>query len=230
MDPLSLSASVIALIQATATIVRYIYDFTDAKKEQDILSLEVTGLLTFLQQLRLRLDDAQEGDPWFQGCISLTGPNGTIMLLSRAVEELEVKLKPETGIKKLGPKLRWPINKASFDRLCTQIERLKSQINVVLNEDQFQISKQVLATSKETSQGVKALQNTQELDDITQWLSTLNFPTQQQQIFDGATEATGQWLLESDEFENWVSHGVATLYCPGMPGAGKVWCNAESYH
>ena len=32
----------------------------------------------------------------------------------------------------------------------------------------------------------------------------------------------GQWLLESTEFQEWVNQSKQTLFCPGIPGAGKT--------
>ncbi|KAF4837172.1 Vegetative incompatibility protein HET-E-1 [Colletotrichum tropicale] len=35
-------------------------------------------------------------------------------------------------------------------------------------------------------------------------------------------DGTGLWLLESPEFQAWVQGDCQTLFCPGMPGAGKT--------
>lgn len=36
-------------------------------------------------------------------------------------------------------------------------------------------------------------------------------------------EGTGEWLLESTEFQQWLEQSSNhTLFCPGMPGAGKT--------
>ncbi|MCJ1380180.1 hypothetical protein MMC17_003283 [Xylographa soralifera] len=222
MDPLSLTITVVGLIQATSVVVQYIYDFKDAGKERSKLAQEVIGLSLLLQQLEARLHDALAGDPWFEGCLSLATPDGTISQLTQVVKELQLKLSPETGLKRLGQKLTWSISKTDLDKMLTQIERLKSQINITLNQDQFQISKAIERTGKETSEGVQALQDAKKFEEIIAWLSPLKFPAQQQQIFTQAIATTGQWLLESDEFETWVLGCATKLYCPGIPGAGKT--------
>lgn len=33
---------------------------------------------------------------------------------------------------------------------------------------------------------------------------------------------TGQWLLDSPEFQTWLEKDKQTLFCPGIPGAGKT--------
>lgn len=46
--------------------------------------------------------------------------------------------------------------------------------------------------------------------------------TQQKDLINRRHEGTGLWLLESKEFNDWVDRSKQTLYCPGMPAAGKT--------
>ena len=126
MDPLGVAASVIALMQATSTIIKYLQDVKDAVNEILRLSHELTGLQLLLRTLDDRLRDAHVEDPWFQGCLALAAPGGSITQLDHVVKELNLKLKPETGLKRLGQKLTWSITKHEFDGMLAQIERLKS--------------------------------------------------------------------------------------------------------
>lgn len=41
---------------------------------------------------------------------------------------------------------------------------------------------------------------------------------------------TGQWLLDSSEFQDWLADINDTLYCSGMPGAGKTFMTATVIH
>lgn len=51
---------------------------------------------------------------------------------------------------------------------------------------------------------------------IGDWLSPLNFKMTQIDIFRQRTDGTGLWLLESDEFQTWLtSLESETLWCPG---------------
>jgi Cdc6-like AAA superfamily ATPase len=44
-----------------------------------------------------------------------------------------------------------------------------------------------------------------------------------QSDFIGRRQAgTGEWLLKSNEFQAWVNQDKRTLFCPGIPGAGKT--------
>jgi hypothetical protein len=61
---------------------------------------------------------------------------------------------------------------------------------------------------------------------IMQWLSPTDYPAQQHDIITRRQEGTGQWFLESPEFKEWLQGSNKTLFCPGIPGAGKTMMSA----
>ena len=65
-------------------------------------------------------------------------------------------------------------------------------------------------------------QDDQDRRDIIDWLSSTNFPAQQSDFVKRRQEGTGQWLLDSDEYKKWLVEPGQTLFCPGIPGAGKT--------
>lgn len=59
-----------------------------------------------------------------------------------------------------------------------------------------------------------------------QWLSPTDFPTQQHNIITRRQEGTGQWFLDTPEFKRWLDRSDKTLFCRGIPGAGKTIMSA----
>jgi Cdc6-like AAA superfamily ATPase len=57
---------------------------------------------------------------------------------------------------------------------------------------------------------------------ILDWLTPVDYATQQSDLIGTRQEGTGQWLLNSDQFRHWVDQSNQTLFCPGIPGAGKT--------
>jgi Cdc6-like AAA superfamily ATPase len=57
---------------------------------------------------------------------------------------------------------------------------------------------------------------------ILDWLTPIDYAPQQSDFIARRQEGTGQWLLDSDQFREWLTQGKQTLFCPGMPGAGKT--------
>ncbi|KAE8417808.1 hypothetical protein BDV36DRAFT_283421 [Aspergillus pseudocaelatus] len=58
--------------------------------------------------------------------------------------------------------------------------------------------------------------------NILNWLTPIDYGPQQSDIFRRRQPGTGQWLLYSAEFQKWLSTSHQTLFCPGIPGAGKT--------
>uniref|UniRef100_A0A0B7KI71 Uncharacterized protein n=1 Tax=Bionectria ochroleuca TaxID=29856 RepID=A0A0B7KI71_BIOOC len=58
--------------------------------------------------------------------------------------------------------------------------------------------------------------------DILRWLITINYSPQQDRYIRTRYPGTGQWFLNSAEFQKWLGASNQTLVCQGFPGAGKT--------
>jgi len=65
-------------------------------------------------------------------------------------------------------------------------------------------------------------QKDQEQQAILDWLTPIDYAAQQNDFLNQRQPGTGQWLLDSAEFQSWVKTKNQTLFCPGIPGAGKT--------
>jgi hypothetical protein len=57
---------------------------------------------------------------------------------------------------------------------------------------------------------------------IIDWFTPIDYAPQQNDFICRRQEETGEWLLNSDEFQEWLTTNKQTLFCPGIPGAGKT--------
>ena len=57
---------------------------------------------------------------------------------------------------------------------------------------------------------------------MLEWVSPYNHMATYDDIVKKRQDGTGQWLLNSDEYATWKSTKKRTLFCPGIPGAGKT--------
>ncbi|KAJ7041582.1 ankyrin repeat-containing domain protein, partial [Mycena alexandri] len=64
--------------------------------------------------------------------------------------------------------------------------------------------------------------NIRHRDVILNWLSPINFFLRQADISQMRAKGTGEWLLANPVFKNWESGSGSTLWCSGIPGAGKT--------
>ncbi|KAF1963967.1 ankyrin, partial [Bimuria novae-zelandiae CBS 107.79] len=57
---------------------------------------------------------------------------------------------------------------------------------------------------------------------MVEWISSTDYPAQQSDIIGRRQEGTGQWFLDAPEVAIWLGEPKGTLFCPGIPGAGKT--------
>jgi len=111
--------------------------------------------------------------------------------------------------KRLWRKLKWDPNDIQKLR-----DRVVSNVNFV---NAF--------NSRLTREGVDKLvyyQDNQERRAIMDWLSPTDYAIQQSDFIGRRREGTGLWLINSGEFQGWLSPSKQTMFCPGIPGAGKT--------
>ncbi|KAK8126836.1 uncharacterized protein PG998_002595 [Apiospora kogelbergensis] len=68
----------------------------------------------------------------------------------------------------------------------------------------------------------KSVLDRKEDREILDWLTPLDYGSQHSDYLRRRQSGTGQWLLDSDEYQTWLGTRQQTLFCPGMPGAGKT--------
>lgn len=57
---------------------------------------------------------------------------------------------------------------------------------------------------------------------ILNWLTPIDYGPQQSDFISRRQEGTGQWLLDTNEFQGWLNQSNQTLFCSGEPGVGKT--------
>ncbi|KAH8727136.1 hypothetical protein GQ44DRAFT_128599 [Phaeosphaeriaceae sp. PMI808] len=65
-------------------------------------------------------------------------------------------------------------------------------------------------------------QEDKEQQAILDWLTPTDYVPQQNDFLKQRQAGSGKWLLDSAEFKNWLETKNQTLFCPGIPGAGKT--------
>ncbi|KFZ19348.1 hypothetical protein V502_03701, partial [Pseudogymnoascus sp. VKM F-4520 (FW-2644)] len=227
IDPLSVTASIIAIVQLTSVIIGCLNDVKDASKDRARCAIEVSNVSSLLVALIYRLDEASSNDGWYTEVQSLAAANGPIDQYRSALEQLQSKLtsNASSGLKKIGGALTWKYSKEEVTNILTRIERLKSLTQIALEVDHFKLSQALKNDTTVITSTVRSLlgsQDSQQYRVITDWLSSTDFPAQQSDFIGRREEGTGQWFVESLEFTNWLQETKQNLFCPGIPGAGKT--------
>ena len=136
MDPLSVSASITALLQLTSTVIQYINEVKGAPEDRRRILSELASVNGTLFVLQDQADQAKKGDLWSSTLQSLSVPEGPLDQFRRALERLSSKLAfPATGLRKLGRAIVWPFQKEEIKEILGSIERQKALLNLARQND-----------------------------------------------------------------------------------------------
>jgi len=129
------AASVIAVIQLTASVVKYINTAVGATKDRVRLRDKVRSCEYMLQQLNDRASDSEESTAWADSVRALEGPGAPLGRLQVALLEVKKRLEPKQGLEKLTTSLRWPFSEKDMDKILLTIDREKSLLAIALTND-----------------------------------------------------------------------------------------------
>ncbi|KAI2611952.1 hypothetical protein GGR54DRAFT_336487 [Hypoxylon sp. NC1633] len=135
MDPLSITASVIAIAELTSKAVNYLNGVKNASKDQERCALEASSLFTLLTSLKYRLEDTTPTDPWYARVLDLGTENGALSQYKVALERLVNKIVPKNKAGKVTAPILWPFKQKEVAEILAAIERLKSLIGIALEMD-----------------------------------------------------------------------------------------------
>lgn len=245
-DPLSIIGAIAAIFQISSTVVNLIKTSKDASSDRQRLLVEINAT-TVLCQI---MEDCAEmnAEPWvktFQGFCRSGNGVGPMEQFQASLEYLEKKLAPgrksipgnEHDESRLTPtqrvptkpwvqSLKWPFSKDEVLKLLATIERQKSLFSIALANDNLRLSTAMHDEVKKVTKEMETLRMNQEAEKrnvLLSRLSTIDFEAIHGGVSSCRTIGTGQWLLHTEEFESWLgSSSNATLWCRGIPGAGKT--------
>lgn len=135
MDPLSATASIIAILQLSNKVVGYLNDVKDASKDRARCAIEASSLHNLLLSLRFRLEEGSGDTPWYTAVRALAVQNGPLDQFKQALELLQNKLTDGGILKKAGGALVWRFKKEEIDRILDRIVRLKTLVGIALQMD-----------------------------------------------------------------------------------------------
>lgn len=132
MDPLSATASLIAILQLSAKVLAYLNDVKDGSKGHAKCAIEASNIHNLLTNLRFRLEEGRAHQPWFNAVQALAVKHGPLDQFKQALEILQAKM---TDGGRLKNALVWKFKKEEVDAILAQIERLKTLTEIALQMD-----------------------------------------------------------------------------------------------
>ncbi|KAL1835780.1 hypothetical protein VTJ49DRAFT_6085 [Mycothermus thermophilus] len=139
----------------------------------------------------------------------------TAALIGACETELRVlleKLKKREG----GHQFGWERIKAVLDTR-TYLEVKKGR------EEQMQNHRAYIHGFNSLGRRVDNAEAQREREEVLNWLAPSDYSQHHADILRRRQPGTGQWFLDSPQFQKWLSNMPQILFCPGIPGAGKTF-------
>ncbi|KAI1105307.1 ankyrin [Jackrogersella minutella] len=215
MEVVGSVASIAQLIEVTAKVVNYCVAVIGASHMIDDLGRTSSMMLQLLYQVKRQVDTeaSARGHP--------LGPEDLIRELEACMINLArqfEKLSPKGFIQKI----RFVHMEKDIQKTIDKASRVNGFINSWLTLD-------IRQTTKVIDDGVKALNSHAEeemlqgkMDRVVQHFAPVSFSEKHGNVLQQRQDGTGQWFIESPEFQDWIQSAGGTLWCSGAPGAGKT--------
>jgi hypothetical protein len=110
-DPLSISASIVALLQLTETVISYLKNVHGSSSDRQRIFDEVSVTSGILMWLKEHAERKSESTSWTLTVQSLQISGGPLEQFKVALERLASKVAPVEGWRKAGKALSWPFKK-----------------------------------------------------------------------------------------------------------------------
>jgi hypothetical protein len=133
-------AGIIAVLQATKEVISYLKETKDAPKELTKVYEEARSLVILLHELKDLVAGQDSHSPWLRTTSGLAVRGGPLDQYKKALEVLASKTTGH-GLRKIGQVLAWKFTKEEVITLLSQIERIKSLVQIALEMDHMFVTR-----------------------------------------------------------------------------------------
>lgn len=135
-DPLSVTASIVALLEFSAKVIGYLNDVKNGSADRGKVLSEIASVNCMLYSLQEKAHEDKQNDAWSSTFHSLNVPNGPLDQIRTALESLSTKLAPpSTPLRKVRKAITWPFQKGEIKEILERIERAKGLLNLARQND-----------------------------------------------------------------------------------------------
>lgn len=222
-EPFGILGAVALLIQSSFKVAGYIKSVKGSSSDRQRLLSEINSTVALCQTLQDFVEMNGEKD-WASTLKLLNDDNGPIAQLQGRLDQLENKLALSSEKDDRMKALKWPFDKKETQDVLALIERQKSLFQIAQQNDHLRLSLAIQSDTQDIARGVSTLvldQEDQKKKALLSRLTPIDFDIAHRDINSRRVKETGKWLLESPEYTLWLEQ-PSTLWCRGIPGAGKT--------
>ena len=135
-DPLSVTASIVALLELSAKVIVYLSDVKNGSEDRGKVLSEIASVNCILYSLQEKAHEDKQNDAWSSTFQSLDVAKGPLDQIRTALESLSKKLAPpSTSLKRVHKAMTWPFQKGEIKEILERIERAKALLNLARQND-----------------------------------------------------------------------------------------------
>ncbi|MCJ1404118.1 hypothetical protein MMC11_007343 [Xylographa trunciseda] len=224
MDPLSGTASVIAVLQLASSVLSACYRYQDkvrhAKKDILYLADELESLRNVLKSLKKIEDDEDEGSKHRETVKASTAK--TLDQCYRKLAVLDEKLSLKDGLRGIGQILNWPLKADDVSKIHGDLERFKGTLTLALATDLTTTVSSIDDNLGILSNDVHHFQTTVLIEEALKQISTTDPSENHVRASNLRHPTTGEWLLHRDDYLRWKLEDKSFWWLHGTSGCGKT--------
>jgi hypothetical protein len=205
-EVIGMTASIATLLELSGKILAYLRDVKGSEKDCNRLKLGVRSTQGILETLNETVEDAkaESQEKWSATIRNLNKDEGPLKQIDEALRTLDhilQKASSPTGLRRIGNKFRWPFKKEEVEKWLEAIERQKSFLLLALENDHLALSRSILDSVKGGFQKWDEIQEDNKRQTLLNWLTPVDYAPQQADFIRRRQLGTGQWLLDSPEYQ-----------------------------
>jgi len=232
MDPLSITASLIAVLQISGTVISALYEYRtgvkSASKDAARIITELNSLRSILESLlqAVEKEDSNasfnsDGGSRLANFQALTQENGELKRCQADLEAVSMKLDGDeagslSGWKKMRRALVWPFKEKDVEKMLQSVQKAKSTMQFALSADQTVLTLEIHDGVSNLTRQFAATSLDQRLQRIRDWLCApdpfLNHVAARKK----RQPLTGDWFLGGEMYGSWRSSPGSFLWLYGI--------------
>ncbi|QGA21503.1 hypothetical protein EYB26_009214 [Talaromyces marneffei] len=250
MDPLSVTASVIAVIQIASVVSTHCMHYIKSARNTKSLILRLIQELGGLQIVLRTLEDlTQRGTHVLQNGEDEDAEEESYLLPTlhklcqleyvfeeclRKLEQLERDIVPSSQVSLTKKEsffraLHWPLKEAYMRNIMDDINHYIALFSLALTLDETDNMLEIREKTFETHSMVKLLQSQKEEESrreqgerIVKWLAAPDSSVDHTHALRLKTKNTGTWLIQDKKYKDWKDNSGSLLWIYGIAGCGKT--------
>ena len=235
-DPLSVAGSVVGVISLGIQVTTSLVNFYNSYKgrESDIIHIteKLDGLLVILQSVKTTLLGRKfhvDERSLIQSIeTSIKSCDEMIQELQQECQKIRAPSSRGTtaAIKRAGRRLAYPFRQSTLLKLDEEIDELRANLSTALDVLQLKDNQRMWDDITDMNVRLDLVRASQVSSDLRDWLKAPDAFYDHNVAVAKKHPGTGAWLVESENFSNWMAEGNSMMWLNGFAGSGKsVLCS-----